>query len=198
METSNLSAIFNCFKTSKIIFLNSLSGTLHSFSQMKVKKKQTTVAVGQIQVEVAFFNVVSRLDLLDRFVGKVKSINHIVNERSQRNVCKHEHFSVYKSRRYVDVRITLQGYRFYAIAILLVKINHGFNFFVFESLLQFRFKVGGKFSLFTLPLLFLKCLERIKLFPILIFQSCYSSISKWIVVFHLRKLLLESLFNFLF
>ena len=190
-------AIFECFRTSKINFLDSLSGTLHSFSQMKMKKKWATVGVSQIQVEVAFANGVSHVDHLDRFVGKAKNINHVVNKRSQQNFCKHKHFSSYKSRCYIDVRITLQGNRFYAIAILLVKINHGFNLFVFESLLQFCFDAGSRFFIFTLPLVFLKRFKWVKLFPILIFQGCYSSISKRIIVFHLRKFLSESLFNFL-
>ena len=46
-ETSNLSAIFDCFKISKIIFLDSLSQTSQSFLQMKMKKsKQLSVSVG--------------------------------------------------------------------------------------------------------------------------------------------------------
>ena len=80
----------------------------------------------------------------------------------------------------------------------LVQINHGFNFFIFESLLQFCFDAWRQvFSFWYFSPFFFKRLGRVKLFPFLILQGRYSSISKRIVIFHLCKLLLERLLNFL-
>ena len=79
-----------------------------------------------------------------------------------------------------------------------IKINHGFNFFFFESILQFCFDIFSELSVFRFPFFYFKKLKCIALFLSLIFYYCYLCISKRIVIFYLSKTLLEGLFNFLF
>ena len=57
-ETSNLSAIFDCFRISKFKYLDSFSLMLHSVLQMKLKRTQTTVGIGQIKVQMRLYNAV--------------------------------------------------------------------------------------------------------------------------------------------